>query len=361
MIERGAPRRLVVLVPNPLGDAVLATPALRALRRTLPDTSIVWAGRRAAHQALAGLPDRDETMPLAGPPSTGWRGVRDAARRLAGLRADAALLLRNSTSSALAARMAGIPRRIGTALTFPRRRLLTDRVEVPLVSGRLAPRPMEDLYLDLVRPLGVPDVEPERPRVVAEPFDVERALRRVAAAGFGADEAFLFVQPGAAFGESKRMPPARLADAVRALRAGRGLVPIVGAGPGEESLAHEVAGAIGAPCLRLGAHPADVGELKGLLARSAAYLGADAGPRHLAEALGVPTVVFLGPTDPRFSGRSRGLVVRREDLGCLGCHERRCPLGHHACLDELDPRRLVDAVEVALAGAPPRRGYNPAP
>jgi heptosyltransferase-2 len=94
--------------------------------------------------------------------------------------------------------------------------------------------------------------------------------------------------------------------------------------------------------------PPDIGELKGLLAASAALLTTDAGPRHLAEALGVPTVVTMGPTDPRWTGHSRARVVRREDLACLGCHHRVCPI-EHPCLSDLPPERVAEAVLAALA------------
>lgn len=351
---RTVPGRLLVVLPQPLGDAVLATPALAALRAHLPRTHIVWAGRRAAQQALAGLPLRDAVVPLDGPPRRGVGGVRSAARQLRSARADAILLLPNSLSSALAARLARIPRRVGTGLSAARRLLLTETVDVPLVGGRLVPRPMQDLYLDLVRPFGVVAGEPTAPRVVVEPFDRERAARRLAATGLAGP--WLGIQPGAAFGASKRIPPARLADTVRAARARHGWMPVVFAGPGEEQLAREVAAAIGPPCVAWDTDVPDVGELKALLAALTVLLTADAGPRHLAEALGVPTVAFLGPTDPRWSGRSGATVVRREDLTCLGCHARTCPLGHHACLSSLDPAQILEALERTQARAAARDG-----
>ena len=109
------PSHLVVRLPNPAGDAVMATPALRALRTALPDAKITWAGRPAGLALLEGLLERDDVFPLVGPFGSGalapWRTGR-AWRRLG---ADAILCFPNSWSSALAARASGAPTRIGYA------------------------------------------------------------------------------------------------------------------------------------------------------------------------------------------------------------------------------------------------------
>lgn len=348
-----APRHLFVRLPNPLGDAVMATPALRALRAALPDTRITWGGGAAVHAALAGLPDRDGVMPFAGRQVRGWRAPFRAGRLLRTIDADAALLLPNSASSALSARIARIPMRVGTSL---RRRgwLLTDVIDVPAdANGKLVPRHMVDHYLDLVAPFGaVSDGEP--PRLLVEPYDEERAATRL---GAHADAALLAVNPGAAFGSSKIYPPAHIAEAVHAVRSTHDLLPIVLCGPGEESLAAQVADAIGAPCLTTHAAPPDVGELKALLARAAVLLTTDAGPRHIAQALGVPTVVWMGPTDPRWGG-SAAQIVRNETLACLACHFPTCPI-QHPCMRDLDPARVAAAAASILQ--PPREAQADAP
>lgn len=341
------PRRLLVRLPTPLGDAVLATPALRALRAALPQARITWAGGRAALEALDGLPWRDDVLALAGPSAQGLRAPWRAARLLRPLGCDAALLLPNSFSSALAVRLARIPVRVGTAL-HRRGPLLTTRVDVPRArGGRLRPRPMRAHYLDLVAPFGARDDGGGTALVVTD-FDQEQAARRLR--GVPARQTLVGAAPGAGFGPSKVLPPERLGAVLRRVREATGALPLVLCGPGEERLAAAVAEAAGEPCLSTHDAPPGLGELKGLLARCAVLLGADAGPRHLAEALGVPSVVWAGPTDPLWGAGGPSEVLRVEGLTCLACHERVCPLAGHPCMTTLPPEGLVEAALRALAG-----------
>lgn len=338
------PRHLVVRLPNPLGDAVMATPALRALRAALPGTRITWAGGGTPQQALEALPWRDDVLSLAGQLVKGARAPVRAARQLRRLGADAILLLPNSFSSALAARLAGIPTRVGTPLQR-RGLLLTHKLSLPLgKDGRLAPRSMRAHYLDLVLPFGAQD-DGQGTRVTVTPFDAERAALRLS--GVPAGALLVGVNPGAAFGPSKLYPPALLGQALKLLRARTGALPLILCGPGEEALAREVAAAAGEGCLCTAEDPPDVGTLKGLLARCRVLLTTDAGPRHLAEALGVPTVVWVGPTDPRWGEGGRSTVLRVEGLSCLACHLPVCPIDH-PCMQKLLPERIAESAERAL-------------
>ncbi len=334
-----APRHLLVRLPNPLGDAVMATPALRGLRRALPATRITWVGRYAALAALDGLEDRDDVMPIAEP--TGSRSPRATGRAWRRLAPDAILLLPHSISSALAARLGGARRRTGWGGQV-RRALLTDTVALALEDGQLAKRPMTAMYLDLAAPYGAID-DGQGPRVVVTAYDRRRAARRLG----GTDGSFLAVNPGAGFGPSKVYPPDRLAKAVRLACAQAKLVPLVLCGPGEEDLARETARSLRIPHLTTHERPPDVGELKALLERSTALLTTDTGPRHLARALGVTTVVIMGPTDPLWTEGDGAELVCNVSLDCLGCHLRVCPIDH-PCMLELGPERVAETVLHAL-------------
>jgi heptosyltransferase-2 len=336
-----------VRLPNPLGDAVMATPALRALRTALPDTRITWAGGRAAQQALDGLRWRDDVVSLGPPLTDGWRGPWRAGRHLRRLGADAILLLPNSFSSALTARLAGIPLRAGTTL-HRRAFLLTHPLEVPRTAqGGLVPRSMRAHYLDLAAAFGARD-DGGGTALAVTAHDRERAAARLAEVAPGS--ALVGVNAGASFGPSKVWPANSVAEAVRRLRERTGALPLVVAAPGEEALARQVAEAVGPPVLATHERPPDVGELKALLQACRLLLTTDAGPRHVAEALGVPTVVWVGPTDPRWGEGGPARVLRVEGLPCLACHLARCPIDH-PCMERLEPGTVADAAEAVWQAA----------
>jgi heptosyltransferase-2 len=349
------PRLLVVRLPNPAGDVVQATPALRALRRALPDTRILWSGRPAALSLLEGLPDRDEVHAIEGGLERGLGKDLRLGRAWRALGADAVLLLSNSVGVGIAAGASRIPVRAGYA-RHGRRPLLTHPIP-PLRDGRrIRPEPMRGYYLRLAGLFGGED-DGLGPRLALTPDGEARAAERLARAG--APPRFWAVSPGAAFGPSKAYPPDRLAEVVRRVRAATGLVPLVLCGPGEQALAAEVVRLAGAPVVTTHASVARWPEAKAILARASLLLTPDAGPRHVAAAFGVPVVCVMGPTDPRWSGGDGATttVVRREGLSCLGCHLKACPIGH-PCMRDLPPGAVADACIARLGGAP---GAGPAP
>ncbi len=334
-------KRLLVFLPTPLGDAVMATPALRALRNALPEATILWSGARAPLAALAGLKHRDGVVSMAGRLVSGIRSPWRAKKVLRHLDCDAALLLPNSARSALAARVAGIAIRVGTGIQ-KRAALMTHVIDVPLDErGALKPRSMVSHYADLVRPFGA--TTEGAPLLVTEPYDCERADIRLA--HVPSDRPLVAVNAGAAFGASKVLAPDRIASFLNRLAASVDVTPLLLCGPTETSICKSIADRLSGSRVSTHESPPDIGELKGLLARSALMATTDAGPRHIAEALGVPTLVWMGPTDPAWSEHSTATVIRNESLECLGCHRRTCPIEEplpHPCMNKLPIDTLVD-------------------
>ncbi len=141
-------KRLVILSPNWLGDAVMALPAIADVRRAAPDASITVAARPAIAPLFGLVPEIDDTILLAKPTA-----IHDVARwralgtELAGGRFDAALLLPNSMHAALLVSRAGIPERWGYRTGW-RSRLLTRAIARPAGLHQVAS------YQRLVQALG---------------------------------------------------------------------------------------------------------------------------------------------------------------------------------------------------------------
>ncbi len=205
---------MVVLTPNWLGDAVMALPALAAVRRHLGPATLIVAARPSTAALFRMVPGVDRVLPLDA------SSRRADAEALAQIKADCALLLPNSFGSAWAARRAGIPERWGFASDF-RRPLLTKAVRKP--RGRMH---QSEFYLALVSALGMtPTGEP--PRVVVPDDARRRASELLARHGVGDDAVLVGMAPGAAYGGAKQWPPERFGRLARLLNERHKIVSVL--------------------------------------------------------------------------------------------------------------------------------------
>ena len=277
-------------------------------------------------------------------------------RRLA---PDALLLLSNSFGAAWRGFRAGVRSRAGTAM-HGRGFLLHRSFRPPRkAQGRLA-LPTAQMQREVAALLGirVPDPHP-RLHVREELVREERA--RLERLGLDLARGYVLCCPGAAYGAAKLWPAEHFAAALDGLHERHGWRAVVTCGPGEEQLCDEVARRTRHGALSLAREARDLARLKALVRESRLLLVGDSGPRWYAAAFDVPCVSVMGPNDPELTATSLEFarIVRRADLECSPCMQRVCPLGHHACMKELPPQRVLEAAEDLLVqsahGAPSPR------
>ncbi len=337
--------RILVRLPNWVGDVIMATPMLRALRAYLPEAQIDLVGKAGLEPLVAGLPYYDAFLPF----ERGWRGGRRLVRALRPRGYDVALVLPHSFGAAWPMALARVPRRIGYTKYPARRWLLTDPLPVAYdTRGRFVPTPMHELYLGFVRALGGPaqaDVWPKLP-LTEETVARVRALRE--AHGL-LDRPYVVVNPGAHFGASKLWTADGFAGVADALAREAGAAVVLVGGPGEGAIGRAVMTAMREPAVDLCTESIGLAALYGLIAECALLVSLDSGPRHMAVAARKPVVVVMGPTDPRFTNccLDRTEVVRLGDLYCIGCHYKVCPT-EHECMRLLPPARVLDAARRLL-------------
>ncbi|MCP3920299.1 MAG: lipopolysaccharide heptosyltransferase II [bacterium] len=325
--------------PNWVGDVVMATPALRALRASHPTARITVEARPFLRGLLEGLPYVDEFLPDGGK-------LRERVRALRERRFDWALLLPNSPRSALAPFLARIPVRIGYSRD-PARRLLVNRALRPEMEGK-RPRPisMIERYLVVTRALGCSDDGDAMD--VPIPDAARDGLRaRLIESGIDRDAGVLLAVPGANFGSSKLWPAEHFATACDAIALRHGWTTVIAPGPGEEELARSIVSGMSTRAVSL--EGTKLVDLSALTELARLVVTNDTGPRHIAVALGIPTVVTIGPTDARHTAHhlERQRVVR-EEVDCAPCGLKRCPIDHR-CMTRLGPERVALAAEELLA------------
>jgi heptosyltransferase-2 len=321
---------IVVRLPNWLGDTVMGIPVLRALRDAMgAETRLAVAGPWAS--VLAG---QDLCSPCITYPRS-WTGRLRMADTVARLAPGIALVLPHSFESALSARYWRAGRRIGFD-GDARGWLLTDRVPRPARTMHQI-----DEYLELLAPLGVSPVErTPRLRPPADPTLAAQAAALLAGL-HGPGAPVVGIHLGATFGPSKLLPPDRIAALCRELGR-RGAHPVLLGSDADRPLE-----------ARVRAHgPGEAGSLVGqdsielmplVLGGLAALVSGDTGVAHLAAALGTPTVVLFGPTDPARSAPRGPVSVVGHPVPCAPCFYRTCPIDH-PCMRGISVSEVADRV-----------------
>ncbi|MGB2987693.1 MAG: glycosyltransferase family 9 protein [Phycisphaerae bacterium] len=370
------PRSILVILPTWVGDFVMATPTLRAIRTRFANAHITFLVEPNLRDLARGgdwmnecveWPKKERRSPL-------HREYRDLVWDLRRRRFDWAVLLPNSLRSALTARLVGAKRRIGFDRDG-RGLLLTDRLPVrnrrgsavnkrkvawnsaraeargsnrsshgqtslPMPPGRFVPIPLVEYFADLAEAIGC-----ERPGDRLELFttaDCEDSVeRRLSLLDIADHRPLVVISPGAKYGAAKCWLPDRFAAVADRLIETEDAAVLVTCGPGEEPIAREIGSAMQRKGHVLDAPRLTLGELKSLVRRSGVLICNDAGPRHFARAFDVPVVTIFGPTHPEWTATSyEAERIVRIDVDCGPCQQRVCPLGHLKCMTGV----TVDAV-----------------
>ncbi|HET8723456.1 MAG TPA: lipopolysaccharide heptosyltransferase II [Anaeromyxobacteraceae bacterium] len=335
--------RFLLVHPAFLGDTVFLGPAIRALKARWPGSEVGVVVSPRGEPVARQLPGVDEVFAFDKRRSDGGlRGILRLGARLRAFAPDVALVSHPSARSGSVAWLSRAPRRIGYA-PLCNDRLAIDRgrpfVERALRLAGRAGASTEDRSLAMNPPEGLAGYASE----------VVRGARRPVVG----------VVPGAEWG-TKRWGADRYAGLARRIDAAGGSVVVLG-GPGERELAAGIAARSGVAVRDTTGN--SIAEALAVLARCDAVVGGDTGLVHCARALGRPTVLLFGPTDPgRHVLGARDRVVR-VDLPCSPCHDHgpeRCPLGHHRCMvdlpeDEVE-RRLGELVAAGVAGVAEGKG-----
>lgn len=343
-------RRVVVFLPNWLGDAVMATPTLRALRRHHgPDAEIVGIMRPHVDELLRGSGLVDRTWIHAPERRDFAHRPRGLVWRLTRERADVSVHLTNDLMSVCVAVLGRVPTRAGYARNR-RGWLLTHALEPPHDGRDFLPIPALDYYLAIARALGCADESPrlELATVAADEDAADTAWR---ALGLAADEPVVLLNSSGAYGAAKLWPDEHFAALARRIVGELDHSVVVLCGPDERERAAAIASRAAHPRVSsLAAFPLGVGLTKACVRRARCLVSTDSGPRHFGAAFGVPVVAIFGPTDPAWSETDHaGEVKLRRDVPCGPCGQRTCPEGHHACMRELDVPLVLAAVARSLA------------
>jgi heptosyltransferase-2 len=341
--------KTALFLPNWLGDLVMATPALRAMRRHFgPSAHLVGIMRPYLADVLAGTDWLDEQWFYS--PRSRDRSLHSwpLARRMRPERFDLALLLTNSLRPALVARLGGAKQRVGYVRNG-RGPLLTGKLYPRRVHGRLVESPLVEMYLALAYALGCP---PESPRLELATTQSEELSAQVVWNNLGlrTDGRVVTLNSGSSNGEARSWPVEHFAELGRRIAQKLDHDVLVMCGPKERDVAQTIVRLAGHDrVFSMAQQPLDLGTSKACIRRGCLMVSTDSGPRHVAAAFGKPVITLRGPTLPIWSENPTVQAIDlRLDLDCIGCRRRVCPLGHHKCMQELTVDSVFEEVAKVL-------------
>lgn len=350
-------RSVLCIRLDSLGDVLMCTPAMRAIKQSRPGRCLTLLTSRSGAAAAPFISEIDAVIDYAAP----WMkssNPDDAAvdtaciAALAARRFDAAAIFTSYTQSALPAALmcylAGIPLRLAHCRENPYRMLshwLPDPEPDNVIKHEVRRQ------LDLVASVGCTAANAGLSFTVRG-HDLVLVREHLARLGIGPGQRWILLHPGAS-APSRRYPPEHWSALVRLLAARTRLPMVLTGDAGEAALIDQIrAGSGNAACSLAGV--LDLGQLGAAIQLASIVVSNNTGPAHLAAAVGTPLVDLYALTNPQHTPWQVESRVLFHDVPCRFCLKSTCPQGHHDCLGKIAPARVADAALSLLVGATPR-------
>jgi len=323
--------KILIILPNWLGDAVMATAAIELMSQYYQDASFTFVGSYVSIQALKCHPKCekavvDETKKSSSRLLATYKLAKELGKF------DIAITFRNQIHSSLLLKFTGtkfcIAKRAWHSMF-----LLSITPNISSTTQHLAQQ-----YAKLAM-TNIPQ------------WNNKTSNLKLHIKAFEFEKPTICINGGAAYGSAKRWYPDRFAKVAKEFSNDYNIV-ILGA-PNELDIANEIEENL----ISLGvgnylniAGKTNVEELCANIAGCSLLLTNDSGPMHIAAAFQTPTVAIIGPTEYKQTYpwmNDKGLIVRRE-MDCSPCVKRECPLKHHNCMKEIEPDEVIDVVKSLL-------------
>ncbi|MEW6075071.1 MAG: lipopolysaccharide heptosyltransferase II [Candidatus Omnitrophota bacterium] len=334
-------KRILIVRTDRIGDVLLSTPVIKALRQAYPCAYIAMMVRPYAADIVEGNPYLDEVIMCAKEKEDkGILGTFSLARRLRRKRFDACFVLHPTARLHLLMYLTGIPRRIGYDRKFGF--LLTDRIIHDKQTGK---KHESEYSLDVIRSLGIKPGDND-PFMPIRPDSEAWAERELKDAGICSDDKVLAIHPGASC-RSKLWPEENFASVCDILAQRVGFKVVIVGGPKDTGIAQNIVARMRHRAVNF-AGKTSVSQLASLLKRCSLFISNDSGPVHIASALKVPVVVIFGRSQKGLSPLRWGPLgeknrVLHKSVGCVECLAHNCKK-EFACIRAVTPEDVIRAV-----------------
>ena len=335
------PQRILVIQLRRIGDSLLTTPLLRALRESCPVATIDCLVEASACRVFQGNPILDKVLVYDPKTPSAW------IRRIRERRYDWVLDCLSNPRSAILTLASGAPVRAGFLVPFWKiaYNIRVERRQLPEYAAQTKLRLLESICARLGSPFVSKGLSLD---FTPTPEEREFAQRWLKNQGFGTSPVIALAATHRR--SVRRWTPAGFARLCRLLTQKMPAKVIIAWGPGEEDQLREITSLINESALPLPG--TTMGQLAAIFEQCALVIANDNGAKHLAVAMGTPTLTLYGPTHPSNwtpPHDPRHRAFRVEGLGCLGCNLNRCPY-QHECMEWMNPEQVfLAARELFLA------------
>ena len=336
---------ILVWLPSPMGDAILCTPALRAIRRHFKSSRIAFFARPEVRQVLSPSSFNDIWLQQQS------KNPFAVANMLKAQKFTHAILFKNSFGSGLAAFLAKIPSRIGYAREG-RGFLLTEKLyPQKLPGGKFKPNPMIDYYLAIASALGA-DTADRNLELLIDPQEEQKLQSKLPEVAESKGPVVVIV-PGGAFGPSKCWPSDRFAQTADWLITNYNATVVVSVASNtvERQIAGEICDSSKHKLINLADRPISLGELKAFFSGADLVISNDTGPRHIAIALRRRIISLFGPNDPAWTDTGYENEIQLiGDVPCAPCGKPICKKAELLCMQAITVEMVCDAAKRLFEG-----------
>lgn len=351
--------RLLLIQSGDIGDVVLSTPCIVALRRRFPQCKIAVAVRKKARELMEDCPLIDGVLVVdqtAGAPLRKWVSAAMQIRLWRKTRFDLAIDLRTGTRGAIMAWVCGAPLRISFYARDEvvwRNWMFTHLADIPYVAGMY----VAEYYHLLLKAFGISD-RPGPLRLWVNPQRQERLDGRCREMGFNPSLPFIALQPFSLW-PYKELPDEHYIRLVERVHSSIGIPVVIIGGPDDQARASAMCRRIGPGAINM-AGKTTIGELPGLLAHSRLFVGIDSAGLHIAAAVGCPTVGIFGPSaSSSWAPRGKKHLVIQAQEPCSPCRSKGCRNSEESpCLQRMSVISILDAIENHLKFTMPDMDEN---
>jgi len=333
-------QNILVWLPSPMGDAIMATPALRCIRKTFENDKIFFFANKVTSEILSDCPFADQWIVQNG------NNPFKIAGELKKYNFSTAILFKNSFTSALAVFLAGIETRVGYARDG-RGIFLTEKLFAPRKSFmQFKPLSVIDYYLAVASWLGA-DTSNTKTELCVNENDKETVHKKFIAK-LNSSKPTIILVPGGAFGPSKLWPEERFAQVADFLAEKFSASVFISVSPAKQEMeiAEKICSLAKHPVVNLGKTPVTLGQLKALFSFANLVITNDTGPRHIAIALNRKVVTLFGPNNSAWTANDYTDEIKIiANVPCAPCDKPICKKDKHYCMESITAQIVCTAAE----------------